>query len=126
MKAIWFLAFCGIACATKSLPQISSSFIYRTNYYHGYKYYSKMNCDAPSNVSSGCSGTSDLALCTDNCGGANCEYWNSRGDGQCSTLLGRECKDKGLPVPSACGALALVSVKGVLVAVLLLAAFLIL
>ena len=126
---ILFLAFCGIASATL-FDDVQRQ---------------RQDCDVtavPVSVISGCIDTSDQAICASNCAGRICNYWNSQGEQSCSTPLGWGCVFQGFSAPSACmtggggeafpssattcGALALVTIKGVLVAVLLLAAFFIL
>ena len=111
---ILFLASCGIASA---------------NLFEDVQRQST-NCGQiviPTSILSGCTGTNP---CADSCAGAICDYWNSQGAQECSSDLGQGCENQELNVPSACtsssGALALVTIKGVLVAVLLLAVFFIL
>ena len=116
MKAtavILLLIFCGIASA---------------NVFEDVKW-QRQNCDlvsVPDSVFSGCNRASQQEVCSDRCGGALCRYWNDRGEGRCSVLFGEGCVQLVNSRPSGCGALALVTIKGVLVAMLLLAAFFIL
>ena len=72
------------------------------------------------------SGFNPREFCTDDCFGAVCRYWSSKNQGGCATELGKACRGYGASVPRGCGALTLVTIKGVLVALLLLAAFFIL
>ena len=110
LTVILLLVFCGIASASWFRRQSSQ-------------------CDGvPDNVAPGCDGASSPEqVCAENCGGALCKYYKSNDyPSSCVTLIASACESVGLKVLSACGALALVTIKGVLVAVLLLAAFFIL
>ena len=78
---------------------------------------------APISVFSGCSGSTLQDICTDSCYGEVCDYWNDEGAQDCSAALGQVCEDAGANRPSGCGALILVTIKGVMVVMLLLAAF---
>ena len=63
-------------------------------------------------------------LCTDNCAGKVCRYYRDENfASRCRSNVARECQLAGAPVPPACGALALITFKGVLIAVLLFTAF---
>ena len=62
-------------------------------------------------------------LCNHNCAGLLCNYFKTYSyPSSCVSVVAQACRDGGASVPSACGALALATIKGVLVAVLLLAA----
>lgn len=63
-------------------------------------------------------------LCDEDCYGRACEYYEDNSfPSSCMADLARECRLAGYPVPPACGALTLVTFKGILGAVLLLTAF---
>ena len=58
----------------------------------------------------------------DDCGGALCNFYKTNGyPSICVTAAAQACRNAGASVPSACGAAALSAIKGLLVAVLLLA-----
>ena len=117
MKAtavILLLVFCGIVSANVFEDVIRQ----------------RQDCDSisvPQSVTSGCPNPTQQEVCSSsNCGGALCRYWNSQGEERCSELFAEGCDRLGFDPAPGCGALALVTIKGVLVAVLLLAAFFIL
>lgn len=69
---------------------------------------------------------SPQVLCSDNCAGRACDYYKSNDfPSVCIFAVTQGCHNASQPIPSACGAVAFVTFKGVLAAVLLLAAFLI-
>ena len=111
--AIVFLAFCGIASANLFQRQgtecvVSTSFL--------------------ADITARCGTNPSLArACSDDCAGEVCRYFrNNDFSPSCRYYIALGCSEGGQSVPPACGALALVTVKGVLVVVLLLAAFFIL
>ena len=120
MKAITvalLLALCGLATATTVFKRQDIP----------------ANCQPTSadfiNAVSGCTAFAEnptpQGLCSDACFGAACTYFRNNNMDSCRSALATTCTNAEQKVPSACGALALVTFKGVIVAVLLLAAFLI-
>ena len=84
---------------------------------------------AVAQVLSRCGGNnpSGTSLCNDNCGGYGCTYYKTNNfSSSCVTNVAQLCRNAGLPVPSTCGASVLTTtIKGLLVAVLLLAALIV-
>ena len=102
----------------------------------------------PTEVASRCNGVSGTVACSNNpdsCASYICNYYNNNNfPSSCTTPTSDVCRNAGLPVPSACGgnpstststpstgtpstsgAAALSAIKGLLVAVLLLAALIV-
>ena len=113
--AIAFLAFCGVASATLFQRQDNCQIT---------------DVNDAVDVINRCGTTQDVAnaqTCTENCAGYICTYLSDNNyPGSCLGMIYSRCSSAGEYVPPSCGALALVTVKGVLVVVLLLAAFFIL
>ena len=110
---IVFLAFCGIASANLFQRQDDQCIV-------------PASVDA--DITNRCGIDPSLAqACNDNCAGYVCRYYRDNNfSPSCRYYIALACNEAGQSVPPACGALALVTVKGVLVVVLLLAAFFIL
>lgn len=126
MKAVavaLFLALCGLAAATTQLRR--QNFTVPTACMPNTRAFNTSLANCP--VHRGTAPPTPQALCTTECFGAACTYFRNNNLESCRSTLAVLCMTNSQPVPSTCGALALVTFKGVVAAVLLLlTAFLIL
>ena len=119
MKAaavILLLAVCGTAYAANMIPKQAECAV--------------TDSSILAEVASRCTtGVTNAAACSNNpnsCASFTCNYYkNNNFPRSCRTSVGNVCRNAGIDAPSACGAAALSAIKGLLVAVLLLAALIV-
>ena len=125
MKAITvalLLALCGLTTATTVFKRQEDDDVC----YPGDAFIQQLISQCPAIVESFSTGNVASGVCTENCVGELCNHFKQNNfPSECTFYVAGLCRNATGTIPPGCGALALVTFKGVLAGVLLLTAVLI-